>query len=332
MRRSLRGLLVLLMTLAMAGLGSLAATDVAAQASGTIEVHGRICDQVPADGDWFTACHDSLAVGVQYDATNVDTLAVVSGTTDATGNVVLNVEAGTWQLSGPPGDFLAATFIYCSTGAGTAEVAQPIVIGDGTAVICDYYVVPEQQGPGDTGSIEVHARICDVAPADGDWFNNCHANASADTYFEAVETTSGGTVSGTTGADGNLVFTLDPGTWQLFGPPGEFVSATVIYCSHGAGTAEVAHPVALAAGDAVICDYYFVPEDLSGRTPTPVPTAVSTVAPTAVPGKPVTGLPSTGAGEPTGTNGPNGTAIILVVAGAGILLAGGGVAQTMRKR
>lgn len=329
MRRSLRGLLVFVMMLAMSGvgLGSLLATPAAAQASGTIEIHGRICDQVPPDGDWFNYCHDDLAVGVLYSATNTSTLEVVSGTTGADGNVVLNVPAGSWELSGPPGDFLQATFIYCSTGEGTAEVPQPVTIGDGTAVICDYYVVPEDQGPGTTGSIELHARICDAAPADGDWFGTCHDSPSADTYFEAVES-GGAVVSGTTGADGNLVFTLDPGTWELFGPPGEFVSATVVYCSHGEGTAEEPHPVALDAGEYVICDYYFVPEDLSGRTPTPVPTA----APTAVPGKPVTGLPSTGDGEAAGSDSVLPVPLALMIAGAGMLLLGAAGASTMRKR
>lgn len=324
MRRSPRGLLVLVMMLAMGGVGGFAAIDAAAQASGTIEIHGRICDQVPPDGDWFNSCHDDLAVGVLYEATNVDTAEVVTGTTGADGNVVLNVPAGSWSLSGPPGDFLDATFIYCSAGDGSAEVAQPVVIGDGTAVICDYYVVPTDQGAG-AGTIEVHARMCDAIPADGDWFNACHDMLATGVYFDAIETTSGANVAGTTGADGNLVFTLDPGTWQLSGPPGDFLAATVIYCSHGAGTAEEPHPVTLEAGEVVVCDYYFVPEDLSGRTPTPVPGA----QPTAVPGKPVTGLPSTGAGE---AGGGNGTAIALAFVGAGVLLAGGASLQALRKR
>jgi hypothetical protein len=177
--------------------------------------------------------------------------------------------------------------IYCSTGPGTAQVAHPVTLAAGQAVICDYYFVPEDLSGG--GTIEVHARMCDAIPADGDWFGACHDDIAVDVYFDAIETTTGENFFGRTDANGNLVFNLPPGTWQLSGPPGDFLKATVVYCSTGPNTPEVAHPVTLAAGDAVICDYYFVPDDLSGRTPTPVPTAVPivvpkpTAAPTAAP-------------------------------------------------
>lgn len=149
-----------------------------------------------------------------------------------------------------------------------------------------------------TGTIEVHARMCDEVPVDDDWYGACHDDLATDIFFEAANSATATNVSGTTDASGNVVFTLDPGTWQIVGPPGDFMVATFIYCSTGENSAEIPHPVALAAGDSVICDYYFVPENLSGLTPTPAATAPvaptevpPTPAPTAVPREPMLELP-----------------------------------------
>lgn len=294
MRRYLRGFLLLAMMLAASGAGIVQVVRVAdaasaAQATGTIEIHARICDQVPVDGDWFGACHDNASADTFFDAMETTTGEVVSGTTGASGNVTLIVGTGTWELFGPPGEFISATFIYCSTGTNTPEVAHPVTIRDGSAVVCDYYFVPEDLSGG--GTIEVHARMCDAVPANNDWFNTCHDDIAPNVYFDAIETSTNANYFGTTGASGNLLFNLPPGTWQLSGPPGDFLKETFIYCSFGENTDRIAHPVALEPGDAVICDYYFVP-DPQGPTPTVAPTAVPpTPAPTVVPRKPVLELP-----------------------------------------
>lgn len=297
MRRFLRGFLLLALMLAASGAGfgsgtaQIAGAATALQPTGTIEVHARMCDEVPVDGDWFNSCHDSLAVDVWFDAIETGSNAVESGTTNASGNITFTLPAGTWQLSGPPGDFLQATFIFCSTGPNTPQVAHPVVLTAGSAVICDYYFVPDDLSG--LGSIEVHARMCDEVPANGDWFNSCHDDIAPNVFFDATETTTNENVNATTNASGNLVFQLPPGTWRLSGPPGDFLEETFIYCSTGANTPQVPHPVTLGAGDAVICDYYFVPDDSSGPpTPTVAPTAVPpTPAPTAVPRPAVLELP-----------------------------------------
>ena len=266
MRRFTRVLLFLFLALAPA-LGAVQLPDPvdaasAVQATGTIEVHARMCDEVPVSGDWFGACHNDLAPGVYFEATNTTTSATVSGTTDASGNVVFTLDPGTWQVSGPPGDFMEATFIYCSTGANTPEIPHPVALGAGDAVVCDYYFVPADLSG--MGSIEVHARMCDAVPADDDWFGSCHNDLATGVWFDATNVDTDQVVSHTTGANGNVVFNLPPGTWQVSGPPGDFMEAVFIYCSTGENTPEVDHPVVLGAGDAVICDYYFVPADMSG--------------------------------------------------------------------
>lgn len=287
MRRSVRVLLFLFLALAPAigTVRSPAPVDAAAaQTTATIEVHARVCDEVPVDGNWFGACHDSPASGLLVEARNTATAATVSGTTGPAGNVTLTVDPGTWELLGPPGEFVSATFIFCSTGHNATELPYPVTLAAGDQIVCDDYFVPENLSG--MGTIEIHGRICDAVPANGDWFGTCHDSLAVNVMYDATDTATNEVVSGTTGANGNVTLTLPAGTWRLSGPPGDFLKATFIYCSTGENTPQVPHPVTLASGDAVICDYYVVPEP-QGPTPTTVPpTAVPTVVPTAVPPTP----------------------------------------------
>lgn len=119
--------------------------------------------------------------------------------------------------------------------------------------------------PAETATIEVHARICDEVPADSDWFNTCHENASPDTPIALFNTEAEEAIEGTTGPDGNFVSEVSAGTWSIAGPPGDALEATFIYCSSAdAGPDDLGHPVTVAAGDSVVCDFYFVPADLRG--------------------------------------------------------------------
>lgn len=290
MRRYLRVLMFLFLALAPA-IGTvrspgLADADSAVQTTGTIEVHARMCDEVPVDDDWFGACHDDLATGVYFEAIETTTSATVSGTTGADGNVTFTLSPGTWQIAGPPGDFMEAVFIYCSTSDNTEEIAHPVALGAGDSVVCDYYFVPADLSG--LATIEVHARMCDEVPVDDDWFGACHDDLAPNVQFDAVNVDTDENISATTGANGNVTIQVPAGTWEISGPPGDFMQATFIYCSAGDNTAELPYPLELASGDAVACDYYFVPEQM-GPTPTTVPptaTVVPTVAPTAVPPTP----------------------------------------------
>ena len=59
-------LLALAPALGAVQLPSPADAATAVQTTGTIEVHARMCDEVPVSGDWFGACHDdpSLVLAV----------------------------------------------------------------------------------------------------------------------------------------------------------------------------------------------------------------------------------------------------------------------------
>ncbi|HEV2073610.1 MAG TPA: hypothetical protein VGR29_08220, partial [Thermomicrobiales bacterium] len=80
------GFALLALVLAMMNIGMERA--VAVQATGTVEVHARSCDQAYTGDAWFTGCHESTAPDTSFEATNTETGEVVSGTTDASGNLV----------------------------------------------------------------------------------------------------------------------------------------------------------------------------------------------------------------------------------------------------
>lgn len=122
--------------------------------TGTIEVHARMCDEVPAD--WFEECHESVSPDTFIAAVNADTGASVEGTTDASGNVVLEVEAGTWTISGPPGDALQDWFVYCSTSdAPGDDIGHPVAVEAGANVVCDFFFVPADL----SGQVDVVANV-----------------------------------------------------------------------------------------------------------------------------------------------------------------------------
>lgn len=146
------------------------------EAPSSITVHARSCDAVPADGDWYTACHDSPAADLLVAVVNQDTADRIEGTTDVAGNVVFDVPSeGTWEIQGVPGEFVEESFIYCSgAGDANADFGYPIVLEGQADVVCDYYFVPDDMS---TSNVEVNVNLCIAAgctelpeaiePADG---------------------------------------------------------------------------------------------------------------------------------------------------------------------
>jgi hypothetical protein len=149
-----------------------------------------------------------------------------------------------------------------------------------------------------TSAIIIHNRICPTGYAGNDIFGTCHGNPQDSHLDFTIE----GPVTETfaTGDDGNVAFQVLPaGTYNISGGvPGEFAS-TVVYCSVQdepdnqvpATQTDIGYSIELADDTTVICDWYNIPEDLSGNTPTPAPTSTPTVT-----------LPNTGAGSGSGLN------------------------------
>ena len=142
------------------------------------------------------------------------------------------------------------------------------------------------------GSLTVHLSSCPVDYAGNDIFADCHGDGIADMPFVLSgpngEQTSTTTVPETPGP-GIATFTgLAAGDYTLQGGPGGDFGRVSLVCTLQPSGDPLDAPVegtqasfTLAAGDDVLCDWYFIPENLSGMTPTPTVSPTPTQATTA---------------------------------------------------
>ncbi len=144
------------------------------------------------------------------------------------------------------------------------------------------------QDAGDAARLEIHHRLCPEDYAGVNYYDDCHGTPGpAGTAFTLSGPES---YSLSTDASGNVVVNPAAGTYTVTGGiPGEF-ARSFIFCASledlgteygnytvlGGGVRGPDDPIGIEitfnAGDAVVCDWYNIPENLSGLTPTPVPT------------------------------------------------------------
>ncbi|HVL25660.1 MAG TPA: hypothetical protein VM450_16345 [Thermomicrobiales bacterium] len=272
-----------------------------AQQAGSISVTLYSCPQdydVSANGETHGAfdanCTSptSDVVMTLSDTANGNTNQQVS---DANGAVSYpNLPPGTYTLySGIPGE-AATEYLFCvSEGVDYQkdfnENGVTTFTGLETEQIqCDWYIVPEDlRGEETGGSMTVHLAICPQEYTGDQLFNDCHGNGVADQQFTlsgpAGDLTATTTLPQTPGP-GVATFTqLAAGDYTLTGgPPGDF-GAVRLYCSDQATnqptTASIESTIAtlsIADNQDVLCDWYYIPENASGITPTPTPTEVPT--------------------------------------------------------
>lgn len=173
------------MTLALAGIvagqTALAQESTPAGAStGVIEIHGRLCEEIPAGDAWYDTCHDVPLSGQVFSAIDTQTQESVDGATDDAGNIVLEIAPGQYEIAGPPDDQVEESFIYCSAGDGGPQAEYPVTIDvEQPYLVCDYYVVPgDAQGE---VPVDVMVNLC-VAPG-------CNENPDAVEPVDGVEVT-----------------------------------------------------------------------------------------------------------------------------------------------
>lgn len=311
-------------------------------------------------GETFDPCYATPLAGVTFTAALVGADQGIAATTAANGVVALTLPAATLPgdyslFADIPGEF-AEFRTYCSNRDGS--VVNFSVAGNGITipgfvrgdwVTCDWFVIPEDlrgetptPTPGATrASLTIHNRLCPEGFAGSDYYANCHHTPAPAGLEFAVE--GAAALVGTTDGAGNLVFDLAPGEYAVRGGvPGEFATL-VVYCAPVAapGTPFAFTPLgngtrgpndltgivlALAAGDAVVCDWYNTPENLRGEEIPP--TAAPAPAPTARAGggtgtNTIVTLPNTGVGSPNpGLLGAGGTALLVLTGGLAALGAG----------
>jgi hypothetical protein len=195
---------------------------------------------------------------------------------------------GTYTLySDIPRD-VASEYLFCVADGGAPyqkafneNGVTSFVDLTGEAITCSWYVVPqENRGEETGGSLTLHLASCPVGYTGDAYFEDCHGNGVDDSPFvlggPATELTGTTNVDGGSGP-GILAFTgLPAGQFTLQGGPGtEFVSV-VVYCSDqgtntqlNAGVDGNTATFTIAEGQDVLCDWYVIPNEGSGQTPTP---------------------------------------------------------------
>jgi hypothetical protein len=318
------------------------APGAAAADGASLEIHSRICPVAYAGPDYYNVCHDDPLADVVYTLTRVGVGVVDEAVSPANGDLVFaGLAFGTYAVEeSVPGDFAdyrvycsdqnrtEVPFVYTDTGGIQLDLAVA-----GLHVVCDWYVIPVDARGDVEGSLTIYKAVCPVGYAGSDFFRDCFGTPLPGIDFTFLRAESDNPDVAETDANGFVAFEgiAFDGTYVVFEDiPGEF-NRFVVYCSAG----EVAFPFAyaqnvngivldLTTADDVRCDWYNVPADLRGETPTPVPTRPPTGN-----RPPVVRLPSTGDGPTAAAGASRGEWAALVVP---LALVGFGVGVAARRR
>lgn len=274
-----------------------AASQVDGQAAPGIQFTYMGCMSEEEIGD--TSSRDALQAGcpgpvqdVVINLTN-DSGTDLNTITDAAGTGAFSdLTAGNWRMWSEIPLESATEYYFCNLGDG-AYSAQTLsdrgvasfAVADGQAITCEVYVVPENLRGDVTGaSVEVHLSACPVDYAGSNWYNDCHDTGVVDLPFTLTgpggESTLNTVVERTPGP-GIVTFTeLPAGDYVLSGGPPQDTGTVFLYCSDPAnGNAQVettfengVGSFTLVENQSITCDWYFVPENMSGQTPTPTVT------------------------------------------------------------
>jgi hypothetical protein len=214
------------------------------------------------------------------------------GASDANGNVTFTGLLGDYGVfSGVPLE-AATEYIFCSVDGGdvyqkdfsTSGVTSFTNFLPDETVECSWYIVPENLRGEETGAtVTVHLSACPPNYEGSNLFNDCHGNGIGDMPFTL--TGPNGEVTATTLVEtspgpGLANFSeLPAGDYTLAGGPPQDFGRVELYCTDPATSERIDATMdggiarfTIAEQQSVLCDWYFLGEDASGVTPTPVPT------------------------------------------------------------
>jgi uncharacterized protein (DUF2141 family) len=256
-------------------------------ASATLEVHLSACPAGYSGSDFFGDCHDNgiegRAIGIEGPGGFSDSMNTTLPASPGPGVARFeNLDGGEYKVSEDiPGD-TATYYAYCSIADSDTVVdfnyddstseAIVLTLGDGKDVVCDFYIVPEQQQT-ETGQITVTKFTCPTGYS-SDAINSLKADCTDKTAGVTFTLTpqGGSGVDKTTGDTGRVRYSnLDPGSYELSEDvPGEF-STPVVWCNVAGGewyqkeiSSTDSTTFSVDAGDDIRCSWFNLPEDLSG--------------------------------------------------------------------
>jgi hypothetical protein len=253
-------------------------------ASGTLETVNTTDDD-PTNGENGQAIFDEVAPGsytlysdVPLDAATERLFCVADGGNryekelDATGVTAFN---------GIETEQIVCDWFIVPDNAQAEPTGQPVV----TPTIPPTQPADDGGNRGDEtgGSVTVHLALCPEGYAGDALYDTCHGEGIADQDF--VLSGPDGDVSATTTVPqtpgpGIVEFTALPaGDYTLAGgPPGDFGKVRLYCTTQPDGEridAKIDSTVAsftLGEGDDILCDWYYIPENARGETPTPTVT------------------------------------------------------------
>lgn len=218
---------------------------------------------------------------------------VATTTTDNNGQSYFSgMDPATWRVWSDIPLEAATEYYFCDTGDG-GYVSQTLSdrgvasfpVTAGQQIDCEIYVVPENLRGDVTGaSVEVHLSTCPADYTGSSYYSDCHDNGVANMEFTLTGpdgTLTSTTVVENTPGPGIARFTaLAAGDYTLAGGPPQDFGSVYLYCSDPANNnaqvettfADAVGKFSLAENQSITCDWYFIPEDASGNTPTPTVT------------------------------------------------------------
>jgi hypothetical protein len=264
-------------------------TGGASTGDGSIELHLAQCPAGYEPNDnIFDDCHGNGIAGIEFsiDGPNgySDTADTVIENTPGPGIVrFTGLEQGTYTIGEEiPGD-VNSIFVYCSLAEAEDQVpfsyndtdGIDLPLGEDVDVICDWYIIPDQQVDG--ANIKITKYTCDAGYDAGsatydDFLNDCPDETDGVTFLLTGE---GETEPRTDQTNGNGVASfanLQPNTYQLGEDvPGES-STPYAFCSVDGGDFtqfDTSDGHAYFEIDdsisAIECDWFNVPEDLAAN-------------------------------------------------------------------
>lgn len=271
------------------------AARVQAPDTGVITVTTFACPEgfVPTSADDLqafqtncTAPVTDLSFTMVNGVTNIQTPAVSDANGVATFNEVAANPRTLWSTTPLEA---ADEYYFCGPSSGTERTPRTTDRGvlsltaEENNSACQLFQVAKADRTQVTGSsVEVHLAICPPNYTGSNYYSDCHGNGAADLDFEL--TVNGTTQTGTTRIEttpgpGIVRFTgLPAGDYVLAGGPPQDFGKVFLYCSDPATNTQLTTQFengvggfTVAENQSVICDWYFLPEDASGITPTPVP-------------------------------------------------------------